>query len=100
MRSQTPPLLLKKRENCHKIIKLPLLVHKTFGTIHPRKEGGGTIMAYTEELFPLQKGTFFRLQVHEREGFFIAEVYERDICHSSLLKDQNEITDTLMTVYL
>ena len=57
-------------------------------------------MAYTEELFPLQKGTFFRLQVHEREGFFIAEVYERDICHSSLLKDQNEITDTLMTVYL
>ena len=50
-------------------------------------------MAYTEELFPLQKGTFFRLQVHEREGFFIAEVYERDICHFSLLKDQNEITD-------
>ena len=51
-------------------------------------------MAYTEELFPLQKGTFFRLQVHEREGFFIAEVYERDICHFSLLKDHNEITDT------
>ena len=50
-------------------------------------------MPYTEELFPLQKGTLFRLEVHERVGFFIVEVYERDICHFSLLKDQNEITD-------
>ena len=66
----------------------------TVSSTVPRAEGGGTIMAYTEELFPLQKGTFFRLQVHEREGFFIAEVYERDICYFSLLKDQNEITDT------
>ena len=55
-------------------------------------------MAYTEELFALQKGTFFRLQVHEREGFFIVEVYERDICHFSLLKDQNESQTHLMDV--
>ena len=51
-------------------------------------------MAYTEELFPLQKGTFFRLKVHERGGVFIVEVCERDICRFSLLKDKNEITDT------
>ena len=42
---------------------------------------------------PPKKVTFFRLQVHEREGsFFIVEVYERDICHFSQLKDQNEIS--------
>ena len=42
---------------------------------------------------PPEKVTFFRFQVHEREGsFFIAEVYERDICHFSQLKDQNEIS--------
>ena len=45
-------------------------------------------MAYTEVLFP--KGYLFRLQVHEREGIFIVEVYERDIGHFSLLKEQSE----------
>ena len=40
-----------------------------------------------------EKVTFFRLQVHEREGScFIVEVNERDICHFSQLKDQNEIS--------
>ena len=35
MRSQTPPFLLKKCENCHKnIIKVPLHVPEMFGTIH------------------------------------------------------------------
>ena len=42
---------------------------------------------------PPEKVTFFRLQVHEREGScFIVEVNERDICHFSQLKDQNEIS--------
>ena len=34
------------------------------------------------------------------KGFFIAEVYERDICHFSLLKDQNEITATFVRRYI
>ena len=34
MRSQSAPFFLKKRENCRKIIKVPLDVHETFGTIH------------------------------------------------------------------
>ena len=30
------------------------------------------------------------------KGFFIVEVYERDICHFSQLKDQNEIMQSQM----
>ena len=32
------------------------------------------------------------------KGFFIVEVYERDIFDFSLLKDQNEITDAFIDV--
>ena len=32
------------------------------------------------------------------KGFFIVEVYERDIFDFSLLKDQNELTDAFMDV--
>ena len=101
MRSQTPPFLLKKNENCRKIIKVPLHVHETFGTIHTiqyhcikycsRRRRRGYYNGLNREA-PPERGTFFRLQVHEREGFFIVEVYERDICHFSQLKDQNEIS--------
>ena len=34
MRPQSPPFLLKKNENCRKIIKVPLHGHETFGAIH------------------------------------------------------------------
>ena len=104
MRSQTPPLLLKKRENCHKIIKLPLLVHKTFGTIHtiqyycikycsPGRRRGYYNGLYRGAL-PIAKGYLFQASGTWKGRVFIAEVYERDICHFSLLKDENEITDT------
>ena len=101
MRSQTPPFLLKKYENCRKIIKAPLHVHETFGTIHTiqyhcikycsRRRRRGYYNGLNREALP-ERGTFFRLQVHGREGFFTVEVYERDICHFSQLKDQNEIS--------
>ena len=175
MRFQSPPFLLKKRENCHKIIKVPLPglstlhvkilkidregmiddficakkknarkrcywycniwpdwftahqshyclyyngihrprlsekvdstalhVHETFGTICTIQchcieycswgRRRGTIIAYTEELFP--KGYLFQASGTWKGRVFIVEVYERDFFHFSLLKDQNEITDT------
>ena len=101
MRSQTLPFLLKKNENYLKIIKVPLHGHKTFGATHTIqyhciKYCSQCRRGYYNGLnraAPPEKVTFFRLQVHEREGsFFIVEVYERDICHFSQLKDQNEIS--------
>ena len=92
MRPQTPPFLLKKNENCRKIIKAPLHGHETFGAIHTiqhhcikhcsRCRRRGYYNGLNREA-PPERGTFFRLQVHEREGVFIVEVYERD---------QNEIS--------
>ena len=92
MRPQTPPFLLKKNENCRKIIKVPLHGHETFGAIHTiqhhcikhcsRCRRRGYYNGLNREA-PPERGTFFRLQVHEREGVFIVEVYERD---------QNEIS--------
>ena len=38
-------------------------------------EGVLSIMAYGEA--PPERGTFFRLQVYERVGILLAEVYER-----------------------
>ena len=70
MRSQTPPLLLKKRENCHEIIKLPLLVHKTFGTIHTIQyycikycspgRGRGYYNGLYRRALPIAKGYLFQ----------------------------------------
>ena len=101
MRSQTLPFLLKKNENHLKIIKVPLHGHKTFGATHTIKYHcikycsqcrRGHYNGLNREA-PPEKVTFFRLRVHERVwSFFIVEVYERDICHFSQLKDQNEIS--------
>ena len=101
MRSQTLPFLLKKNENYLNLIKVPLNGHKTFGATHTIqyhciKYCSQCRRGYYNGLnreAPPEKVTFFRLQVHEREGsLFIVEVYERDICHFSQLKDQNEIS--------
>ena len=74
MRSQTPLFLLKKNENCRKIITVSSTV---LGA-----GGGGTIMAKTERLPP--KGVpFSGFRYMKGKGFFIVEVYERDICHFS-----------------
>ena len=101
MRSQTLPFLLKKNENYLKIIKVPLHGHKTFGATHTIQHHCIKYCSHCRRGYynvlnreaPPEKVTFFRLQVHEREGsFFIVEVNERDICHFSQLKDQNEIS--------
>ena len=55
MRSQTPPYLLTKCENCRNIIKVPLHVHE---------EGTPYTGLYREA--PSKRGTLFRLQVYER----------------------------------
>ena len=101
MRSQTLPFRLKKNENYLKIIKVPLHGHKMFAANHTIqyhciKYCSQCRRGYYNGLnreAPPEKVTFFRLQVHEREGScFIVEVNERDICHFSQLKDQNEIS--------
>ena len=101
MRSQTLPFLLKKNENYLKVIKVPLHGHKTFGATHTIQYHCIKCCSQCRREYynglnreaPPERVTFFRLQVHEREGsFFIVEVYERDICHFSQLKDQNEIS--------
>ena len=101
MRSQTLPFLLKKNENYLKIIKVPLHGHKMFAANHTIQYHcinycsqcrRGYYNGLNREA-PPEKVTFFRLQVNEREGScFIVEVNERDICHFSQLKDQNEIS--------
>ena len=79
MGSQTPPFLLKKNENCRKTIKAPLHRYETFGAIHTiqyhcikycfRCRRRGYYNGLNREA-PPERGAFFRLQVHEREGVF------------------------------
>ena len=82
MRSQTLPFLLKKNENYLKIIKVPLHGHKTFGATHTIQYHcikycsqcrRGYYNGLNREATP-EKVTFFRLQVHEREGSFFIHI--------------------------
>ena len=57
MRFQTPPFLSKKRENCRKIIKVPLHVHETFGTIHTIKYHCSKCCSRGGRNKPKQRGT-------------------------------------------
>ena len=82
-------------------------MHETFGNSYNTISlfyllfpgGGGGDGAYYNCLYreaPPKKVLFsgFRYM----KGFFIVEVYERDIFDFSLLKDQNEITDAFIDV--
>ena len=58
--------------------------------------GGGTPYNGLYREAPPERGTFFSLQLYEREGILLVEVYiwrGREICHLGMLKGPKDQTD-------
>ena len=63
--------------------------------------GGGTPYDGLYGEAPPERGIFFRLQVYERVGILLVEVYEsgRNICHLGLVKGPKGLIDEFYGLY-